>query len=44
MERAAAHPTAPLGAVPAMVQSELQDRLIGIETVIADLRDAARAG
>ena len=35
---AAGFPTAPLGSVPAMVESELQDRLLLIETVVADLR------
>ena len=42
--RAAVHPAAPLGAVPAMVEAELQDRLVLIETVIADLHDRPAAG
>ena len=36
--RASAHPTAPLGSVPAMVEAELHDRLLLIEAVAADLR------
>ena len=43
-QRAADHPAAPLGAVPAMVESELQDRLMLIETVIADLHERPAAG
>ena len=35
--RAAAFPAAPLGGVAAMVEAELQDRLLLIETVVADL-------
>ena len=35
---AAGFPTAPLGSVPALVESELQDRLLLIESVVADLR------
>ena len=35
--RAAAFPEAPLGGVPAMVEAELHDRLLLIETVVADL-------
>jgi hypothetical protein len=42
--RVADHPSAPLGAVPAMVESELQDRLLVIETVIADLHGSLKAG
>jgi hypothetical protein len=42
--RVADHPCAPLGAVPAMVESELQDRLLVIETVIADLHGSLKAG
>jgi hypothetical protein len=42
--RAADHPAAPLGAVPALVESELQDRLLVIETVIADLHERPAAG
>ena len=43
-QRAADHPAAPLGAVPAMVESELEDRLLVIETVLADLRGRSAAG
>jgi len=35
--RAAAFPAAPLGGVPAMVEAELYDRLLLIETVVAVL-------
>lgn len=35
--RAAGHPAAPLGAVPAMVEAELEGRLLLIETVAADV-------
>ena len=35
---AAGFPTAPLGSVPALVESELEDRLLLIESVVADLR------
>ena len=35
--RAAAFHAASLGGVPAMVEAELHDRLLLIETVVADL-------
>ena len=35
---AAGFPTAPLGSVPALVESELEDRLLLIESVVADLQ------
>lgn len=37
-QRAAGFRSAPLGAVSAMVEAELHDRLLLIETVVADLR------
>jgi hypothetical protein len=36
--QAAEFPTGPLGGVPALVESELEERLLLIETVVADLR------
>jgi hypothetical protein len=35
---AAGFPMTPLGSVPALVESELEDRLLLIESVVADLR------
>ena len=40
---AAGFPTAPLGSVPALVESELEDRLLLIESVVADLRRRSAA-
>ncbi len=36
--RAACFSTAPVGSVPAMVEAELHDRLLLIETIVAGLR------
>ena len=42
-DRAASFGSAPLGSVPALVESELQDRLTLIEAVVADLRHRSAA-